>query len=31
MGYGESIPLVRGVGYREVVTFKYRERGVMPL
>lgn len=31
MGYGESLPLVRGVGYREVVTFKDRERGTLPL
>ena len=31
MGYGESIPLVRDVGYREVVTFKDRERGTLPL
>jgi histidinol-phosphatase (PHP family) len=31
MGYGESLRLVRGVGYREVVTFKDRERAVLPL
>jgi histidinol-phosphatase (PHP family) len=31
MGYGESLLLVRGVGYREVVTFKDRERGTLPL
>jgi histidinol-phosphatase (PHP family) len=31
MGYEKSIPLVRDVGYREVVTFKDRERGTLPL
>jgi histidinol-phosphatase (PHP family) len=31
MGYDKSLPLVRDVGYREVVTFRNRERGVLPL
>jgi histidinol-phosphatase (PHP family) len=31
MGYGESLPLVHDVGYREVVTFKDRERGTLSL
>lgn len=31
MGYAKSLPLVRGVGYREVVTFKDRERGALSL
>ena len=31
MGYEESLPLVHDVGYREVVTFKDRERGTLPL
>lgn len=31
MGYEESLPLVHEVGYREVVTFKDRERGTLPL
>ena len=31
MGYGESLPLVRDVGYCEVVTFEDRERGILPL
>ncbi len=30
-GYDESLKLVRDVGYREVVTFKDRERGTLPL
>jgi histidinol-phosphatase (PHP family) len=30
-GYEKSLPLVRDVGYREVVTFRNRERGVLPL
>ena len=30
-GYDRSVPLVRGVGYREVVTFKNRERGTLAL
>ena len=30
-GYEESIPLVRDVGYREVVTFENGERGTLPL
>jgi histidinol-phosphatase (PHP family) len=31
MGYEKSIPLVRDVGYREVVTFSNHERGTLPL
>jgi histidinol-phosphatase (PHP family) len=31
MGYETSVPLVKDVGYREVVTFKDRERGTLPL
>jgi histidinol-phosphatase (PHP family) len=31
MGYEKSLPLVRDVGYREVVTFSGRERGTLPL
>ena len=31
MGYDESLKLVNTVGYREVVTFKDRERGTLPL
>ena len=31
MGYEKSLPLVREVGYREVVTFSNRERGTLPL
>jgi histidinol-phosphatase (PHP family) len=31
MGYEKSLPLVRDVGYREVVTFSGRERGSLPL
>ena len=31
MGYGESLKLVHDVGYREVATFKDRERGSLPL
>jgi histidinol-phosphatase (PHP family) len=31
MGYEKSLPLVRDVGYREVVIFKDRERGTLPL
>ena len=31
MGYDESLRLVHDVGYREVVTFKDRERGSLPL
>jgi histidinol-phosphatase (PHP family) len=31
MGYDKSLNLVRDVGYREVVTFLDRERGVLPL
>ena len=31
MGYEKSFPLVRDVGYREVVTFSNRERGTLPL
>jgi histidinol-phosphatase (PHP family) len=31
MGYEESLKLVNDVGYREVVTFKDRERGTLPL
>ena len=31
MGYDESLKLVHDVGYREVVTFKDRERGSLPL
>jgi histidinol-phosphatase (PHP family) len=30
-GYDTSLKLVRDVGYREVVTFKDRERGTLPL
>ncbi len=30
-GYEKSVKLVRDVGYREVVTFKDRERGTLPL
>lgn len=30
-GYGESLKLVRDVGYREVATFKNRERGALSL
>jgi histidinol-phosphatase (PHP family) len=30
-GYDRSLPLVRTVGYREVVTFKDRERGTLAL
>ncbi|MEW6635188.1 MAG: histidinol-phosphatase HisJ family protein [Actinomycetota bacterium] len=30
-GYDRSLALVRDVGYREVVTFKDRERGTLPL
>src|SRR5215210_4909152 len=31
MGYEKSLKLVHDVGYREVVTFKNRERGTLPL
>lgn len=31
LGYDKSLPLVKEVGYREVVTFKDRERGTLPL
>jgi histidinol-phosphatase (PHP family) len=31
MGYDESLKLVHDVGYREVATFKDRERGSLPL
>ena len=31
MGYEKSMKLVHDVGYREVVTFKDRERGTLPL
>ena len=31
MGYEKSMKLVHDVGYREVVTFKDRERGALPL
>jgi histidinol-phosphatase (PHP family) len=31
MGYDKSLKLVHDVGYREVVTFKDRERGSLPL
>ena len=31
MGYEKSVKLVYDVGYREVVTFKDRERGTLPL
>ena len=31
LGYGRSLKLVHEVGYREVVTFKDRERGTLPL
>ncbi len=31
MGYETSIKLVRDVGYKEVVTFKDRDRGTLPL
>ncbi len=31
MGYEKSLPLVRDVGYREVVTFRNRQRGTLPL
>lgn len=31
LGYDKSIPLVKDVGYKEVVTFKDRERGKLPL
>ena len=31
MGYEKSLKLVHDVGYREVVTFKDRERGTLPL
>ena len=31
MGYDRSLPLVRDVGYREVVTFSERERGTLAL
>jgi histidinol-phosphatase (PHP family) len=31
MGYEKSVELVYDVGYREVVTFKDRERGTLPL
>ena len=31
MGYDKSLKLVHNVGYREVVTFKDRERGSLPL
>lgn len=31
MGYDRSLPLVKDVGYREVVTFKDGERGTLPL
>ncbi|MDQ4002493.1 MAG: histidinol phosphatase, partial [Actinomycetota bacterium] len=31
MGYDESLKLVNDVGYQEVVTFKDRERGTLPL
>jgi histidinol-phosphatase (PHP family) len=31
MGYEKSLRLVYDVGYREVVTFKDRERGTLPL
>ncbi len=30
-GYGESLKLVHDVGYREVITFKDRKRGTLPL
>src|SRR5215212_2125870 len=30
-GYEQSIPLVRDVGYREIVTFENRKRGTLPL
>ena len=30
-GYDKSLPLVRDIGYREVVTFSNRERGTLPL
>ena len=31
LGYDKSLKLVQDVGYREVVTFKDRERGALPL
>ena len=31
LGYDKSLKLVHDVGYREVVTFKDRERGTLPL
>jgi histidinol-phosphatase (PHP family) len=31
MGYDESLKLVNDVGYREIVTFKDREHGTLPL
>jgi hypothetical protein len=31
MGYDRSLPLVRDVGYREVVTFSGGERGTLAL
>ena len=31
MGYEKSLPLVRDIGYREVVTFSGRERGTLAL
>src|SRR5215210_4823878 len=31
MGYEKSLKLVHDIGYREVVTFKDRERGALPL
>jgi histidinol-phosphatase (PHP family) len=31
MGYDTSLPLVNDVGYREVATFRNRERGSLPL
>ena len=31
LGYEKSIPMVRDVGYREVVTFRNREPGTLPL
>jgi hypothetical protein len=31
MGYDTSVPLAYDVGYREVATFRNRERGTLPL
>lgn len=31
LGYEKSVPLVKEVGYREIATFKDRERGALPL